>query len=336
MKFLSKRFEFSGIEEAQEYYFSEGLTDGLPVVIPTESNVADMLAAVELLPGDLIADEKVRGKRFVAETIAINAVMAGCKPEYMPIVIAAVKAISASSFNFHANSTSTNGVGILAVVSGKISEALEMNSGTVLFGHGNRANATIGRALGLIKINAYGSRPHEMDKSTLGHPGKYTFCFAENEDVSPWEPLRVEKGFSETSSTVTAFAASGPLQVTTSNYREPEEIFTIIGDAAKALGPGGTEMVVVLSPEILQHIARSNWTKYDAQEFIFRQSGRRGGDWNSTYRTEALFPDDRTNERIHVVKDAESITILAGGGMAGPFASVIGCWGGVSSVTKEI
>ena len=131
--------------------------------------------------------------KFVAEKVAINAVMAGCKPEHLPVVIAAVKGISEDAFNLHANSTSTNGVGILAIVSGKIASDIGINSGTGAMGHGARANAAIGRALGLIKINLFGSVPGEMDKSTFGHPGKYTFCFAEDEAHSPWEPLHVER-----------------------------------------------------------------------------------------------------------------------------------------------
>ena len=142
----SKTFQFTELDEAQEYYYSQGLTDGLPVVLPTESNVQAMLDYAGMDGSEVVAEERIRGKKFVAEKVAINAVMAGCKPEHLPVVIAAVKGISEDAFNFHANSTSTNGVGILAIVSGKAALDARINSGIGAMGHGTRANAVIGRA----------------------------------------------------------------------------------------------------------------------------------------------------------------------------------------------
>ena len=140
----SKTFRFEDLDEAQEYYYSQGLTDGLPIVLPTESNVQAMLDYVGLDGPEIVAEERIRGKKFVAEKVAINAVMAGCKPEHLPVVIAAVKGISEDAFNLHANSTSTNGVGILAIVSGKVASDVGINSGTGAMGHSTRANAVIG------------------------------------------------------------------------------------------------------------------------------------------------------------------------------------------------
>ena len=334
--FTSPRFRFSDAEDAQEYYHSQGMTDGLPIVLPTEDKVWAMLEYVGLGPSDVVATEKIRGRKFTAEKVAVNAVMAGCKPEYMPVVIAAVQAISEPEFNLHANSTSTDGVAILALISGPIAKKLGINSGTVAMGYGFRANAAIGRALGLVKINAYGSLPHQMDKSTFGHAGQYTFCFAEDDDTIPWEPLRVEKGFNENSSTVTVFGVGPPLQVNTHDYSQPDEFLTIVSDAMLALGVDHEEAVVVLSPEVLEYVRRSGWSKQRIKEFIFQKAQRSGKEWNLRYRPLRQFTGSDLDRSIPVVKGTDHITMVGAGGSAGPFASIIGSWGSISSITKEI
>lgn len=332
----SKTFQFDDLDEAQEYYYSEGLTDGLPIVMPTESNVRAMLEYVGLDGSEVVAEEMIRGKRFLAEKVAINAVMAGCKPEQLPVVIAAVRGISEDAFNLHANSTSTNGVGILAIVSGKIASDIGINSGTGAMGHGTRANAAIGRALGLIKINLFGSVPGEMDKSTFGHPGKYTFCFAEDDEIIPWEPLRVEKGFAEESSTVTVMATVAPLQVSTYSYMRPEEFLTIASDAMMGLGRGHEEIAIVLSPEVLEYVRSSGWKKPQIKEFLFQNARRTGREWNASYRGEHPFSGADLDAEFPVVESPDHFTVVGAGGAAGAFVSIIGSWGGVSSVTKEI
>lgn len=333
---LSKNFTFSDYDEAQEYYLENGLTDGLPIIPPTEAKVNTMLDGAGLQPSDVVAVEGIRGKTFLAGTVAVNAVMAGCKPEYMPVIVAAVQAVSEPEFNFHANSTSTNGVGVLVLVSGPVADEIGINSGTVLMGHGYRANATIGRALGLLKMNAYGSVPHDMDKSTLGHAGKYTFCFAEDDYVIPWEPLRVEKGFSEDASTVTVFAANSPLQVSTHSYSQPPEFLGIVSDAIQGMGFGSSEIVVVVSPEVLEYVRAAGWSKAQIKEFIFKNIHRTGSEWNTHYRTEHPFSGDDLTRSIPVLPSPDHLTVVGGGGAAGAFVSMIGAWGGVSSVTKEI
>lgn len=332
----STRFRFSDLDEAQEYYHEQGMTDGLPIVLPTEDRVQAMLDYAGLQANDVIAEEGIRGKVFIAEKVAINSVMAGCKPEYMPVIVAAVQAISEPAFNLHANSTSTNGVGILAIVSGPITKQLGINSGTVAMGHGFRANATIGRALGLIKINAYGSVPHDMDKSTFGHPGKYSFCFAENDDSIPWEPLRVEKGFAAESSTVTVVAALAPLQVNTHNYSRPEEFLATVSDAMLALGTEHEEVVVVLSPELVQYVRQSGWGKQQVKEFIFHKAQRTGNEWNERFSNIHPATGEDLEKSMPVVQSTDHIMLVGAGGDAGPFASIIGSWGTVSSITKEI
>ena len=332
----SAKIRHAGYEDAQEYYMSEGMGDGLPVVPPTEAKVRAMLDYAGLAASDIIAEEGVRGVAFTAEKVAINAVMAGCKPEYMPVIVAAVQAVSEPPFNFHANSTSTNGVSVLVIVSGDIAKQIGINSGTVAMGHGFRANATIGRAMGLIKINVYGSVPHRMDKSTFGHPGKYSFCFAEDDDIIPWEPLRVEKGYAEADSTVTVFAANSPVQVNTQNESAPEDFLAIVGDASVVLGERHSEFALALSPELMEYIRAAGWSKRRIKEFVFERGARTGRELNEKHRRITLFEGDDLDKRIPVVASADEITVVGAGGDAGPFAMLVGAWGDVISITKRI
>ncbi len=199
----SRRVELGADEDAVEACYSRGWTDGLPVVPPTPERVLRMLGGtrrdkdevVAIVPPDLV--------ECTVEKVAINAVMAGCLPEYLPVVLAAVAAACTDTFNIHGLLATTMSVGPMIVVNGPIRRRIGMNSGINAMGQGNRANASIGRALQLVVRNVGGGRPGGVDRATLGQPGKYTFCFAENEEDSPWEPLSVERGIAPGVSAVT-------------------------------------------------------------------------------------------------------------------------------------
>ena len=163
---------FADWPAAQEYYYANGLTDGLPIIPPTVQRVQDMLDYARVGANHDLGTEIIRQKRFTAGKAAVNAVMAGCLPEHFPVVMASISAISERAFNLHASSTSTNGATVLTVVSGPYAEAIGMNAGVEMMGNGSRANAAIGRAVNLFKANFYGSVPIVMDNSTFGHPGK--------------------------------------------------------------------------------------------------------------------------------------------------------------------
>ena len=208
----SNRLEFDDAVEVVEYYFDQGWTDGLPVVPPTVDRVAEFLDAAGRSASDIVGTEPTKGRVITAEKMAINAVMAGCRPEYFPVVVAAIEAMSEPQFNLHAISVSTMGAAVMTVVSGPIARELSLNSGVNVFGPGNRANATIGRAVRLVMMNVTGAEPGELDKATLGHAGKYTWCIAEAEEASPWEPLHVERGFDHDQSAVSVFAGLSPFQ----------------------------------------------------------------------------------------------------------------------------
>src|SRR5437773_100398 len=197
--------------DAIEELYARGVTDGLPVVPPTRARVDRVLAASGRAPDALIAMVPPNYGRATVEKIAVNAVMAGCRPEYLPVVIAAVEAVCDEAFDLHGVSATTNAPAPLVVVNGPIRGAPDINSGAGVFGPGWRANATIGRALRLVCVNLGGAAPGVISMSTLAHPGRYTYCIGEREEASPWESLSVEHGFAPSDSTVAVLAADGPL-----------------------------------------------------------------------------------------------------------------------------
>ena len=181
--------------DLQEEFFERGWTDGLPIVAPTPDRVQAMLDLVLADdPDTLIGFLPARGRGVTLEKAAINAVMAGCRPEYFPVVVAALEAMFDEAFNLHTVLTSTGGAALCAIVSGPIAQEIGMNARHNALGQGNRANATIGRALRLVAMNVLDSKPGESDASSFGHPGKFTLCFAEDPPPAPWEPLRVDLG----------------------------------------------------------------------------------------------------------------------------------------------
>ena len=211
-------------------YRDEGLTDGLPIVPPTPARVDAMVAGAGRPREALVAHLAPAFGAATVEGIAINAVMAGCRPEYLPVVIAAVEAVCTDEFNMHGVTATTMGASPVLVVSGPIRHRIGMNMKLAALGNGNRANATIGRALRLVVRNLGGARPGGVDRSTLSSPMKFTMCFAEWEEGSPWDPLHVERGFQRDDSVVTAFAmTSGPVQIVDQESRKPDQIAGTLG-----------------------------------------------------------------------------------------------------------
>jgi hypothetical protein len=220
----STTYEMADALEANEYYQQRGWTDGLPIVAPTEARVLACLRAAELAPGDLVGIEPVRQRPLTAEKVAINAVMAGCLPMYLPVVVAILRAMCQERFNLHGSSASTGGSAPFIVVNGPIRTAIGMNATHNALGPGNRANATIGRAVRLVLSNVLGYVPGQLDCSTLGHPGKFTYCLAEDEDERSWTPLAQERGVPAGRSAVTVLACEAPRQVMNEWTHAPEDI----------------------------------------------------------------------------------------------------------------
>ena len=226
----ARKIEIASADDVAEFMFDQGFSDGLPVVPPTPERVLRMLSGTKRAANDVIAIMPPNMGEATVEKIAINAVMAGCKPEYLPVVIAALEAVCTDEFNIHGVMATTMGASPVLVVNGPIRERLGMNSGLMALGTGNRANATIGRAVRLAVRNIGGSKPGGTDRSTLGSPMKFTMCFAEAEERSPWAPLHVERGFKAEDSVVTAFAmTSGPVQIVDQESRAPDEMAGSLG-----------------------------------------------------------------------------------------------------------
>ena len=206
----STELEIDETEDLVEVCYENGWTDGLPVVPPTPERVERMLGGTDRDPDELIAAVPPKWGRATVEKVAINAVMAGCKPAYLPLILTAVEAVTSEQFNLHGVQVTTSHVGPMVVVNGPIRKQLEINDGFNLFGQGWRANATIGRALRLVCTNIGGGLPGELDRAAFGHAGKYTCCIAEKEEGSPWQALHVDRGFQADDSTVTVFCGCRP------------------------------------------------------------------------------------------------------------------------------
>jgi hypothetical protein len=214
-----------------EWYYEQGYSDGLPVVPPTPAKMAAMLEALGGDPQKVEARVPPRWGSLTREVLAINMVMAGCKPEYAPVVRAAMLALCETAFNLNGVQATTHMASPLLVVNGPIARRIGMNAGCNAFGSGNRANATIGRAIRLMLLNVGGGWPGDLDKSTLGHPGKYTYAVAENEELGLLAPYHVEKGFKAEDSTVFVMAAEPPHSVTNHVANDPQGILDSIVSA---------------------------------------------------------------------------------------------------------
>jgi hypothetical protein len=339
MTLTSERLKFDGDAEAAESYMERGWTDGLPVVPPTPDRVGRFLEQAGRSPSEIVGAEPTKGRVITVEKVAINAVMAGCRPEYFPVVLAALEAISEPRFNLHAVSVSTMGAAVMTVVNGPIARELRLNSGVSAFGPGNRANATIGRAIQLVRTNVTGAVSGELDKATLGHAGKYTWCIAEAEDVSPWDPLHVERGLSLDESAVTVFAGLSPIQASNHRGDGPEPVLRGFTNALFAAGPGQAEIVVVLCPEHLGRIESEGWTKSQVKEFLFDAGRRTASEWRASGVDTVGDDEADVDETLGVALGVESITLIVAGGPAGGFSAVVPLWGGGSnsrSVTRAI
>lgn len=338
----ARTVELADLEDDVEAAYDRGWTDGLPVVPPTEARVLRMLAGrdpteiVAVVPPDLVA--------CTVEKVAINAVMAGCLPEYLPVVLAAVEAACTDEFNAHGLLATTYFSSPVVVVNGPVARAIGMNSGTNALGQGNRANATIGRAVQLIIRNVGGGRPGEVDRATLGNPGKYTFCFAEAEDESPFEPLHVSRGAAPGSSAVTLFAGAGVSPVVDQISRAPESLARTFALALRAVAHPklayAFDAMLVISPEHGRVLAAAGWDRsrllaeLDPLLELGPDDLRRGNGGIDEGMPPGLDAAPLPKFR------PGGLLLVHAGGTAGMFSAVIGGWvsgdTGSSPVTKEI
>jgi hypothetical protein len=279
VRLISGKIRIENSEEAVNSFFIErSWSDGLPIIPPTEERVREMLSFLgQEDPQDVVAILPPRMGAATLEKIAINAVMAGCLPQYLPVIIAALEAMSDDRFGLRGVQSTTHPCSPLVVVNGPIARRIGLNCKGNAFGPGVRANATIGRALRLILINVGGAIPGEIDKSTQGQPSGYTYCVAENEEDSPWEPFHVERGFKAEDSTVTVFAAENPHNINEHNSVTGDGLLRTM--AATMATPGNNnalfytgEPVLMLCPEHAATIARDGFSKERVKEFLFRHA----------------------------------------------------------------
>ena len=253
-----------------------GWTDGLPVIPPTPERVAAMLAGTRRAPHEVIAELAPSEGLATVEKIAINAVLAGCRPEYLPVLIAAVEALAQPQLNLLAIQTTTNPVAPFVLINGPVRRRIDVNGGRGALGPGWRANATIGRAVRLIMQNIGGARPAEIDKAVLGFPGKYTFCLGELEEESPWPPFHVEHGYAPEDSVVTIMACQGTQSVAAS-FLEPESILKMVTNGLAVWGTnsynkGDGTPAVVLTPRHAAIFHEAHWDKRRIQEWLFEST----------------------------------------------------------------
>ena len=266
----------ANFEAVQELYLERGWTDGLPIVPPTIERVEAMLASTPRDPQEIIGEIPPYWGSATVEKLAINAVMAGCKPKYLPVVIAAVEAMCDPLFNLYAIQATTHPCAPLIIVNGPICDELGLHGGSGAYGPGWRPNATIGRSVRLAQLNVGGARPGVGDMSTQGAPSKYTYCVAENQEANPWEALHIERGFGAEQSTVTVLAGEPPHNINDHSGSSAEDILTIVAGAISITGANnaytGVETLLALGPEHAATIADDGFGKREIREWLHQNA----------------------------------------------------------------
>jgi hypothetical protein len=323
----SARHKVDDLGQAIELCYERGWTDGLPVIPPTEKAVQAMLDHAGLAPDQQITTITNRQVTVSAEKVAINAVMAGCRPEYLPVVVAAVEALGDPIYGYHGPATSTGGAAPLIIVNGPLARTLDFNCGDNLFGPGWRANATVGRAVRLIMRNVIGTLPGKLDRGTVGHPGRYSYVIAENEAESPWTPLHVERGCQPGQSAVTVMAALAPHQVYNQLSSTAAGVLDTFCDTMKNPGMAGQpHYCLVIAGEHMRTIAADGWDKAKIRQYVYEHSQNTIAHFKRTSRIPGTVkPEDETAMRP-IVSRVEDILVVAAGGRAGTFSCFIPGW----------
>jgi peroxiredoxin len=313
-----------------EDLFDRGWTDGLPVVPPTRERVDAMLDGRD--PNFSLGSVPPGMGELTLERLASCAVLAGCHPSYFAVVRAGADAVLDPAFNLHGMTNTTHTSSIVLWVNGPVRSRIDMNAGINCMGGWNRANATIGRAIRLMSGLTGNGRPPKLDRSTMGQPGKISFCFAENEEASPWESWAITRGFTAEQSTVTAYVGDAPFTVSDHYSQDPENVIATIGLAGAAVFspnvfPIAAETVFVLSQEHAHMFAKAGWSKAGVAERIFHIASRRVGDITVGERSPFLeFMGE--DEIVTKWSSPDQIHILVAGGPAGRFSEILPPWVG--------
>ena len=340
----ARRVDVASAEDEFEAMFDRGWTDGLPVVPPTEERVMRMLAATPRAPSDVVAVVPPDLVEVTVEKIAINAVMAGCRPEYFPWVLTAVEAVCNETFNIHGVLATTMPVGPVIVCNGPGTRAIGMNSGMNVFGQGNRANLTIGRAVQLVIRNVGGGRPGEVDRATHGNPGKISFCFAEDEVGSPWTSLAESRGVAAGVDAVTVFPGEGPRCVVDQLARDPESLCNTFAACLRTLhNPKSIlafDAILVVGPEHARVFAEAGWDRTRVLDELHARLQIPGSELvRGAGGIAEGVPAHLEGATLPKFRPGGILLVHAGGG-AGLFSAIIGGWAngdiGSTPVTREV
>lgn len=333
--------------DAIEHAYEQGWTDGLPVVPCTASLLDAFLAAVDRDPEEVVLDMPHLNRACTVRAAAVNAVMAGCRPEYLPVVLAALDALTAEGYAPTGLWQSTTGTAPCLLVNGPIRGRIGLNAAGNVFGSGFRANATIGRAIRLIGLNTFGVRPHELDQATQATPAKYTCCLAEHEEASPWSPLHVEHGHAPDASTVTALTMRSAVHIEARHTVVPEQLLLdVAGTVARtgAMIHPTTSACVLFGPEHAWLLADAGWSKTDVRAFLFEHAvntreeldrvGKGAVSQVTKWRLAAAHPDAvehtdslRDDGRIQALVSPEAVLVAVAGARNAGVSSVIETFG---------
>jgi hypothetical protein len=323
----TRQVEWDDVVEAIERCYELGWTDGLPVVPPTAERVAAFLTVVQRAPDDVLGTLPERRRVITVGKVAANAVMAGCRPEYFPVVMAATEAMLDPAFNLIGPSSSQGSAAVLTIVNGPIARTLGINSRNNVFGPGQRANATIGRAIRLVLMNACASVPGLFDRSIFGESAKYSYCIAENEDDTPWVPLHVERGFARAQSTVTVFACWSPRQVrcdadpyatldcvvdVASSFGTSLAISDSVADASLGVRQGQVAIAIAGASAFWQ-----GWSKQDIRAYLHPRLGRSVADLKRVKVIDGPVEPEDTQRHVSFVPEPDDILLVYAGAPEG-------------------
>ncbi|MBV9247657.1 MAG: hypothetical protein JO227_00210 [Acetobacteraceae bacterium] len=333
MHLASRTYDVADIHAAQELYHANGWTDGLPIVPPTPDTVAACLEWAMTPPEQLLGIEPVRAAPITAEKLAINAVMAGCLPMHFLVVHTAFTAMLQPEFLLHGATSSTGGCAILTILNGPIRRELGASGTFNALGNSDRATAVIGRALRLALINLLEVRPGGIDRSTLGHPGKYSYCIAEDEEDSTWLPLHAQRGLPPEVSAVTVMAAGAPRQIMNEWTTRPEEILETFAAEMRAnmrhYSIWGGNYALIIPKQLREHLQNAGWDKTRIAAFIHERARIRRGEWAEVGKRAVV--RDQGNALYSALNSPDELLVIAAGGPAGGFGAVIPPWLGHKS-----
>lgn len=346
MKLKARRHEIPDDPEAWlDFVMERGWGDGLPIIPPTEERVAEMVARSGRPADESLGRIPHLFGEATIEKIAVNAVMAGCRPEYVPVLLGAVEAVFDPAYNLPACQSTTNCVAQLIIVHGPARAALGVNCAENLFGQGWRANAAIGRAFRFVLQNIGGAKPPDTDRSTFGHPGKFTSCIGENEEAAPWPPLHVERGLARTDSAVTVMAIDPIIMVNDATSTTGENVLHSIAYVLIQAGSNNAriagEPLVVLGPEHVDILVRDGWDRPRIRAYLY-DNARVPLSFFSPENLQrvhqgraAYFAEMGAVDYVTMATDPDHIALLVAGGL-GKHSLVVPTFGNTKSVTRRI